>query len=311
MSIDRVSTNSQMHFLLTQIASANEKLSLSQSQVSSGKVATNYSGLGDKTAVLESARAAVARADSYKANTQLAINQVDLQDTQLTTLAGLGDDLRQSLSNAIATGDATNLMTKAQSIFDSASQILNSKDANGNYLYAGDKDNAPPFTPQTLADLQALPSIANGFANGTLKKRIMVGENENVQIGVLASDIGTDLMNLLKSIKTFDAGPSGNFGTPLTDAQQTFLTGSITTAQSAASGINNMAAANGYAYNRLEDASSRQDSLSTLYNGFVSDLEDVDMSQAILRLNQNQVALQAALQVTSQLNQVSLLNFLK
>ena len=309
MSIDRVSTNSQMHFLLTQIASANEKLSQAQNQVASGKVATDYAGLGDKTAVLESARAAVARADSYKSNTQLAVNQVDLQDTQISTLAGLADDLRQSLSNALATGDASNLMTKAQSIFDSASQILNSKDANGNYLYGGDRDNTPPFTPATLSDLQALPLISDGFANGTLKKKIMVGEGESVQIGVLASDIGTELMSLIKSIKNADVGLS--FGTPLTDSQQTFLTNSLPVAQAASAAINNDAAANGYVYNRLEDATTRQGALSTLYEGFVSDLEDVDMSEAILRLNQNQVALQAALQVTAQLNQVSLLNYLK
>ena len=43
---------------------------------------------------------------------------------------------------------------------------------------------------------------------------------------------------------------------------------------------------------------------------FTSDLEDVDMGEAISRLNQNQVALQAALQVTSQLNKISLLNYL-
>jgi flagellar hook-associated protein 3 FlgL len=42
----------------------------------------------------------------------------------------------------------------------------------------------------------------------------------------------------------------------------------------------------------------------------VSDLESVDMGEAITRLNQNQVALQAALQVASQLNRLSLLNFL-
>ncbi len=311
MSIDRVSTASQMQSLLTQVATANEKLSQAQNQVASGKVATDYAGLGDKTAVIESARAAIARADSYKANTQLAVNQVDLQDTQISTLAGLAGDLRQSVSNALATGDASNLMIKAQSIFDSASQILNSKDANGNYLFGGEHDNTPPFTPQTLSDLQALAATSDGFSDGTLKKNVMVGDGVSVQIGVLASDIGTDLMDLLKTIKTFDAGVTGNFGTVLTDTQQTFLTSCLGTAESATAGVNNVAAANGYVFNRLQDATTRQDSLSTLYTGFVSDLEDVDMSQAILRLNQNQVALQAALQVTSQLNQISLLNYLK
>ena len=67
---------------------------------------------------------------------------------------------------------------------------------------------------------------------------------------------------------------------------------------------------NGYAYTQLQDASDQPTALNTLYAGFVSDIEDVDMGHAVEKLIQNQVALQAALLVTSQLNQLSLLNFL-
>ena len=70
------------------------------------------------------------------------------------------------------------------------------------------------------------------------------------------------------------------------------------------------AATNGFTFNRLQDAVTQQQSLSTLYKGFVSNIEDVDMGKAITNLNQNQVALQAALQVTAQLNKVSLLTYL-
>jgi len=47
-----------------------------------------------------------------------------------------------------------------------------------------------------------------------------------------------------------------------------------------------------------------------VYKGFVSNIEDVDMAQAIAQLNQNQVALQAAFQIMSTLNRLSLLNYL-
>ena len=50
--------------------------------------------------------------------------------------------------------------------------------------------------------------------------------------------------------------------------------------------------------------------MSTLYQGFASDIQDVDMATAATNLNQNQTALQAALEVTAQLGQLSLLNYL-
>jgi flagellar hook-associated protein 3 FlgL len=312
MSIDRVSTAGQSQFLLAQIQTAAQQLDTTQAQVASGKVSNNYTGLGDKVAVLEAARTAANKADAYQASTTMAVNQADLQDSQLSSLSDLANQLRQAITTSVANNDGTTLMASAQGIFDQVSQILNTKDANGNYLYGGDKDNTPPFNVTSLSQLAAVPSVASAFSNGTLKKSVMVGDGQSVQVGVLASDIGSGLMQTLKDLAGFDAGPNGNFaGTAnLTQAQNNFLSGEIQTSVDAASGVNSAAAANGFVYNQLKDAADHLTSLSTLYKGFVSNLEDVDMPTAISQLNQNQVALQAALQVTSQLNKVSLLNYL-
>jgi flagellar hook-associated protein 3 FlgL len=308
--IDRVATNAQAQAMVAQIMQATNALNQSQTQVSSGLVSTDYAGLGDKTATLEAARSAAARTDSYQAATQLALNQTNLQDTQLTSLSDLANQLQSDITSAAGNGDASELMTQAQGIFDQATQIMNSKDANGNYLYGGDKDNTPPVTVSSLSDLTSLSSASDAFANGTVKRTVAVGDGQSVQIGLLASDMGTQLMQTLKSIADFNAGSNGPFGSTVTTAQSNFLTGAIQGATDAATAVNNVDAQNGMTYQRLQDESSQQQSLSTLYKGFVSDIQDVDMGTAVANLNQNQVALQAALQVTSQLNQVSLLNYL-
>ena len=49
--------------------------------------------MGDKTAVLEAARSAAAQSSALQSSTQLAVNQADLQDTQVTSLADLADQL--------------------------------------------------------------------------------------------------------------------------------------------------------------------------------------------------------------------------
>lgn len=310
MTIDRVASNAQSAYMLQQIQQASTNLDQSQQQVASGKVSSDYAGLGDKVAILEAARSASARADAYQSSTQLAITQTDLQNTQLTALSNLAAQLRQAVTTALANNDASTLMTQAQGIYAQAVQILNSQDANGNYLYGGDKDNVPPVTATTLSDLQALPSASAAFQNGTIARSVNVGDGESVQIGLLASDIGAGLLQSLKDIADFNSGPNGNFGSNLTGAQSAFLGNAIPQVTSVDQALNNQAAANGYTYNRLQDASDRQQSLSTLYKGFTSNLEDVDMAKAVSNLNQNQVALQAALQVTAQLNKVSLLNYL-
>jgi flagellar hook-associated protein 3 FlgL len=309
MSIDRVSTNGQTQLLLQQIMQDSSQLDTTQTQVASGKVATDYAGIGSKTAVLEAARSASARAAAYQNNTQLAVTQADLQNTQLTSLSTLSQKLQSAMQNALANNDATGLMAQAQNIFDQAQQILNSQDSNGNYIYGGDNDNTPPVTVTTLSQLATTP-MNQVFANGTKAKSVLVADGESVQVGVLASNVGTQLMQTLQDIANFNASANGNLGAGLTSAQSQFLTSELPTAQAATQGLNTATAENGYTYNQLQDAVTQQQSLSTLYTGFVSNIEDVDMGKAITTLNQDQTALQAAMEVTGQLNKVSLLTYM-
>ncbi|MGN6516213.1 MAG: flagellin [Rhizomicrobium sp.] len=310
MTIDRISTNSQSQILLAQIQQAENKLSNTQQQIASGKVSGTYSGIGDKTAMLEAARSASNRADAYKNTTTVALNQANLQDSQLSTLSDLANQLRQAITTAVGNNDGSTLMTTAQGIFDQAVQILNSKDTNGNYLYGGDKNGQAPVSATNLNDLTSLASASDAFQNGTVASSVMVGDGQNVTVGMLASDIGTQLMQTLKNIADYNAGPDGNFSTALDSTQSDFLSGQIQTASAAANQINNAAAANGNTYNQLQEASDNQTTMSNLFQGFVSNIEDVDMPTAITQLNQEQTALQASLEVTAQLNQISLLNYL-
>lgn len=310
MTIDRISTNSQSQILLAQIQQAENNLNNTQQQIASGKVSSTYSGIGDKTAMLEAARSASNRADAYKDTTTVALNQANLQDSQMSTLSDLANQLRQAITTSVADNDGSTLMTTAQGIFDQAVQILNSKDTNGNYLYGGDQNGQPPVSATNLSDLTSLASASAAFQNGTIPSSVMIGDGQNVTVGMLASDIGTQLMQTLKNIADYNAGADGNFSNTLDSTQSSFLSGQIQTASDAANQINNAAAANGNTYSQLQEASDNQTTMSNLFQGFVSNIQDVDMPTAITQLNQEQTALQASLAVTAQLNQISLLNYL-
>jgi flagellar hook-associated protein 3 FlgL len=312
MSIDRISTAAQTAFLLTQIQNAGNQLDKVQEQIASGKNADTYAGFGDKAQVLTATISANARNTAYTDATKFAVTQTDMQDTQLTALSSLVTDLKKAVSDAVANNDATTLMDKAQSIFDQASAILNSKDANGDYIYSGGKTDVPPITVSALSGLTAIPAVANAFANGNLQKSVQVADGVTVSYGLNASDIATGLMQTLKDIADFDASGPGNFNaaTSLTAAQNTFLTNTIGQATTVFTNLNATSAANGYVSNQLTDAQSQQTSMNTLYKQFTSDIQDTNMAQAATQLSLNQTQLQAALQVTAGLHQLSLLNYL-
>ena len=307
MSIDRVGTAASAQLMLSQIQKAEVALNNTNQQVVTGKVASTYSGYGDKTAAMEAARSASAHADANVAAAQTASSRLDLQDTQLSQLSAIADQVRQTLTKASADQDATSLMNQMQGYFDQASEILNAKDANG-YIFGGDNNQVPPVTVGSLSALAGLGSPAAAFGNGTLKTTVRVGDHQSVQVGVLASDVGTQLFSLFQQVAQFDAG--NTFDTKTNAAQQTFLESTIQTATNVGEGINQQAAANGINYQMVQNTMTRLQATSNVYKGFVSNIQDVDMPTALSQLSQNQIALQASFQVTSTLNKMSLLDYL-
>ena len=96
----------------------------------------------------------------------------------------------------------------------------------------------------------------------------------------------------------------------MTQPQNTFLGGEIASLGTVTTSLNNATAQNGYVYNQLKNATTQQGAMSSLYAKFVSNMQDTNMADAATQLSLNQTALQAALQVTSSLNRLSLLNYL-
>jgi flagellar hook-associated protein 3 FlgL len=309
MTIDRLGSYANTQMFLARLMKAESALELSNRQVATGKLADNYAGYSDKTAVMEAARSASARADANAATAMQAAARLDVQDTHLGQLSEIANQIRVALTKATADGDATALMSQLEGYFDQVVGLMNAKDANG-YIYAGDNNQTAPVVVNSLNELAALPAVADAFVNGTIKTEVKIGESHNVEIGLLASDLATDLFTLLRQVAQFDAGVGGPFSGTTTPAQQSFLESTMPTAINAQHGVNAQAAANGMHFQMVDQATEQLKAASVVYKGFVSNIEDVDMAQAITQLNQNQVALQAAFQVTSTLNRLSLLDYL-
>lgn len=321
MSVDRVANLTQANYLSAQMMKRETTVATLSEQVSSGNVSTTYAGYGDQTQAMESARAVVNRTTGYQTGTTLALTQVDLQDSQLDQLSSLADELKSAISDAVSTNDGSSLSTTCSSIFDQAKAILNYQNSNGSYIYSGGNDNTAPFTVSTFADLATLTSTSAFtdssdsqyvFTNGTASKSVTVADNQTVSYGITASDVGAELMSTLYDVSNYITNTNSgvDFTSSMNNTDVDFLTSEITKASSAYKDINQISATNGDTYQTLETSSETQTTMIDLYKGFVSGIQDVDMSTAATDLSNAQTALQATVLVTSTLNQISLLDYL-
>ena len=310
MSIDRVSTNNQSAYLAAQLMKSESNVTTLSTQVASGQVSSSYADYGTKAEAMESARAVVNRITAYQSATKLALTQTDLQNTQLDQLSQLAQQLNKALSSAASTGDATTLMSSVQDIFDQASAILNYKDSNGSYTYGGGNDSSQPFTAAKLSDLVAAPTVAGLFQDGDAVKSVQVTDNSSIDIGIKASDIGTNLMQTIKDIATYANTNPADFSATVSEAMQSNISTWMTSTTTAYKGINQIEATNGNTYKRIQTAQDTQSTTLDLYKGFVSDIQEVDMTTAATDLSAAQTALQVVAKVTASIDNVSLLNYL-
>lgn len=307
--MSRISTLGQQQSVITQMLKSQVQAAETQRQVATGNKASSYSGIARDTAALISARALESRTTQFVDLGKQVGAQINLQEVNLSAVYDAAKSLRDGLLSGLANNSGRTVKVELENAFSSAKAALNNR-AGGRYLFAGSSTDLQPFT---AADLNALSAaavpIADFFQNNDQKAQVRLEQNQVVEYGLLADDIGKDLMASIKRIAEYNnATPIGQHLTP---ADQTALQAEVTALDAAMDNITKLQAANGFAGNRIEAVTKRNEELIVVNKQLIADISEVDMSEAISRLNQDKLSVEASYNLVRQLSQLSLLNFLR
>ena len=299
----RVTNLSQSQFLVLEMQRAFEAEAKTSQQVSSGKKGDTYKDIGSQTSVLLSAKRTLDHMESYRQTSFETKTYLERQNLALTEMEGAARELREEILSAVATNKGTTLMSKTEAIFDRALAALNATH-NGKYIFGGTRTDTEPVNIDDMNQLLAPASVANIFDNNQVKPSVTLEEGEAFTFGQLASDLGTGIMSAIKSIVDFN-NTSGPIQGDLTPAQLTFLEGQLANLVTVAEGTTQQTALNGINQKRVDQIIDHIDRTKVTLDQFVSDVEDVNLAEAVSRLNQDQLALQAATRMVSQIGQFS------
>ena len=291
--LERVGSFSYSQALLGEYSRIQARTLKTQAQIASGKIGDQFADAKDKASVLAAAKMKAAGVEAFSATTKEVLSRLDLQDLHLRELSDVSARLRAAIGDVLSTGRAPAFMDEVRHLYAEVLTILNAK-VDGKYIYGGSRTDQPPVNAATLADLVAAPVIGDVFNNTSVKQTQRIDESEMLETGMLASDLGLDLMQMFKDIAVFDAGAGGPFAMTTTPAQITFLTGQHVALPAVQSDINVYAAINGSRHAQASAAFERHESMAAYFAKFIGDIEDVDLAEAVARLNQDQVAAEAA-----------------
>ncbi len=307
--MERVATLMHSTAMLGELMRSQRNLLDAQTQVSTGKRINEFADSPSDLGALLAARGADSKAADYAASAKAILGRLDLQDTHMEEIASVVADLKQTVLDSVANGGAGALMSEVEGSVGRMVSILNTQ-VDGKYIYGGTRQDVPPVTADSVAALMGLPSAADAFQNNAVAQTAQIDANQSVAFGQLASTLGEPLFDLVRQIGAFNAGASGPFADTLTTAQSDFLTSLIPDLTEAYSDANTALANNGVSYRAAADAIERHGETRATLAGMISDIEDVDMAEAITRLNNAQTALQASAKSFSVVQGLSLLDYL-
>lgn len=306
--MNRVATGNSYSSVLNDLMRAQVRQNDANTQVSSGKVASDLKGYARNAETLLATRSIQTKVDSYLAQGKTLSSKLESQDLALTQVTDAAAGARQAISEALATGRGDSLMSELKSWFSSASDGLNAK-FGGRYLFAGGQVDTAPVTATSMADLTASPTVAAVFKNDNLAPTNQLDESTTIQSGFLADQLGTGLFDSFRQVQAF-VDANGDFTGQLTSAQETFLQGMLGGFESARSSLTDATARNGLIQNRVDTTMESQDARKSMLEGMIGGVTDVDMAEAISRLEQARTTVQATAQVFNTLSQSSLLTLL-
>ena len=306
---NRISTASAYNSVLANLMKAEVAQSQAGNQLSSTETATDLQGYGTGAETLTALQATTTQVTGYLNNTQTVSAKLATQDNALNEVAGGADSALQAVTQAVAAGSGTTLMTQLQDAFSNAVEGLNTT-FNGEYLFGGGQVNTQPVSATSLSDLTAGP-IAGLFHNDQRVTSTQLDPNTSVATGFLASDVGTPLFQALAAIEAYNQGPNGPLTGQLTSVQSQFLTSQIANLDSVESNLNDVVAQNGQAQNEVSNAQTDLTQRQTMLQGLVGNITSADLAQATTNLQQAQLSIEASGQVFQALNNASLLNILQ
>jgi flagellar hook-associated protein 3 FlgL len=293
----------QRQQFLDNLNQISDALNRAQLQVTSGLKVTQVSDAPDSISILLEAHAGLASTGQTLTNlgrftTEVNAGEQALQSAvttfdQVQTLAAEG-----ATSTQTAAGNAT-LAKQVDTLLQQFVGLADSKN-EGRYIFAGDQDQQVPYT---YTAGQNPPVSAYG---GSASTRVAQDVN------------GVTFPVALTAQQIFDStDPTTNVFTTLQNLSTALASNDQSAIQSALSGLpavsqylNTQLAFYGNVQNQLASATTYAKNVQLQQQTQVSDLQDADVSQAILELTQAQTQQQAAVQSEAQLPRQTLFNFL-
>ena len=290
----KVSTSMFFDKASNQLGSIQGSLAKTQEQLSTGKQINKPSDAPDKASLITRLQSEMTRQASYQGNLN-AVN-IRLQAQELAVQAA-----NDTLSNA----DRNTISMEMIQLRDQILSMANSQDSNGNYLFAGSRVSQAPFAEDAKGRV-----VYQGDQSRML---VPVGDNRQMNLNIPGSDV------FVRLVRDDDKGNKIGVGffqalSDMVDAVKSTdrpnIQRGIKELDRMQQGISDANAQLGTDMNVVDSQGGVLDEITLRLKTTLSDVQDLDYTEAITKMNKDQLALESAQSTFAKISKLSLFNYI-
>jgi flagellar hook-associated protein 3 FlgL len=305
----KISTSLYFDRSTEQLSGVQARLTKVQEQLSTGLQIVKPSDAPDKASLVTRLQSELSRQAGYQ-DTLKAVNvRLTAEETALKNTSDVMFRIKelavQAANDTLGAQDRQSIALELGSLRDQILSLANSQDSNGNFLFSGSR-----------AGEEAFSKDSNGriiYQGDHARMKVNVGDNRQMNLNLPGSDIFTRVVR--------DDGKGGKVGVDffqaLDDLTQAVKTADRTKMQRGIGEIDTLQMGVSEGLGQIGADLSVVDMQTTVLDQVVlrlqttrSDIEDLDYTEAITRMNKDQLALEAAQSSFSKISQMSLFKFL-
>jgi len=305
----KISTTLYFDRSTQQLGNVQSNLAKTQEQLSTGLQIVKPSDAPDKAALVTRLESELARNEGYQqtlksVNVRLTAEETALKNTS-DVMFRMKELAVQAGNDTLSAQDRQSIAVELNSLREQILSLANSQDSNGNYLFSGSRATEPAFGKDASGRVI--------YQGDHARMKVNVGDNRRMNLNMAGSDAFVRVVR--------EDGKGGKVGVDffqaLDDLTNAVKSADFTTIQRGISEIDTLQNGVSEGLGQIGADLSVVDLQNNVLDQVVlrlkttrSDVEDLDYTSAITKMNKDQLALEAAQSSFSKISQLSLFKYL-
>jgi flagellar hook-associated protein 3 FlgL len=292
-----------------QMSNVQSSLTKTQAQLAQGKQIINASDAPNQAATIQRLKSILSRQDSYQSSLNTVKARLQGEETTLKSVSDLlvraKEVAVQGGNDTLGAGDRKALATEMQALRDQMLSLANTKDSNGNYLFAGSRVKQAAFA-----------ETANGspvYMGDQTRMNVRVGEQQSIPINRTGTDAFVPVPRVDKDGATIGVGffeVMDNLIAGLKNSNGNDIRRGIGELDTLQQGLSMAHAQVGTNLNMVDQQTSVLEDTTLNLKSTLSSIEDLDYASAITKMNQQMMSLEAAQASFAKVSKLNLFNYI-